>query len=164
MGLVKFGSGNGETAATDLDCLSLNEIGLGMIVRGTCLRVGAEPEGPTWFNVKAYLQSASTSKSMAPAIAPRSDRGGFTCSQVCLRKFKLCIYCILSLQILDPHETKMDEPSTSKQPPRRPRKRRRDAQKTTTQHDIGILTEGSGNYAPWLDTIPKKTYSSAEER
>ena len=26
MGLVKFGSGNGKTAATDFDCLSLNEI------------------------------------------------------------------------------------------------------------------------------------------
>ena len=140
---------------------------LGMIVRGTCLRVGAEPECcPTWFNVKAYIQSVSTSNSMAHPIAPRSDRVGSRAHKVCSRifKFQIVYLVTLSLQNLDPHETEMDESSTSKQPPRRPRKRRRDAQKTTTQHDIGILTEGSGNYAPWLDTIPEKTYFSAEER
>ena len=99
MGLVKFGSGNGKTAATDFDCLSLNEIGLGMIVRGTCLRVGAEPEGPTWFNVKAYLQSASTSMSMAPGplqlLRDRTEVGSRAHRYVCGNSN--CVYTVFSL-------------------------------------------------------------------
>ena len=63
-----------------------------MIVRGTCLRVGAEPEcRPTWFNVKAYIQSASMSNSMAHPIAPRSDRVGSRAYKVCSRIFKFQI-------------------------------------------------------------------------